>query len=201
MIYFVTEIKWGTDIIKIIKRKTNLVPVGRAFFWKILIGLVKIVTWTWHHSWTVMLYQICLCLMKWVWKCYCPVDGLFDVRKNVSLQTTEFSAHVDKLHGFCCSFLAVSYIIQVFRTDGLWFDIMWLGHIFVSCFWNWGQMLAYFSGIFMLWSTGLAQENFWNLLKMYGLSWPSLTLILRITLNAFLKRNFLNIKSKQLHKH
>lgn len=72
------------------------------------------------------------------------------------------------------------------RTDGLWFDIMWLGHIFASCFWNWGQMLVCFSGIFMLWPTVLALEKFWNLLKICGLSWPSLTPILRIIFHAFL---------------
>lgn len=37
-------------------------------FWKVHLGRVKIVTWTCHHSGTVMLYQICFCLMRWVLK-------------------------------------------------------------------------------------------------------------------------------------
>lgn len=30
MIYFVVEIKWGTDMVRIIKRELNLVPVGKS---------------------------------------------------------------------------------------------------------------------------------------------------------------------------
>lgn len=52
------------------------------------------------------------------------MDGLFGVRENMSLQTTEPPAHVDKPSAFCCCFLVVAYIMQVLRTDGLWFGIM-----------------------------------------------------------------------------
>lgn len=85
------------------------------------------------------------------------------------------------------------------RWTVVWHHV--IGDIFASCFWNWGQMLACFSGIFMLWPTELAQENFWNLLKIYDLSWPSLTPILRIVLSAFLNWIFSISNPSSLPKH
>lgn len=189
-------------MIKVIEREINLFLWGGLLMWRrpLLQGSsrpVETVNLNSDSGSTFVVHQICSFLMPWVlplfygWPFWC---------ENMSFLTTEPSAHVNKLPAFCCSFLVVAYIMQVLWTDGLWFIIMWLGHIFASCFWNWGQMLACFSGIFMLCPIELAWENFRNFLKNYGLFWPSLTPILRI-INAFL--NWISSVSNPsiIHKH
>lgn len=80
----------------------------------------------------------------------------------------------------------------------------------ISCDWvtsllpgsgNWGQILACFLEIFVPCPIKLAQENFWNLLKMYSLSWPSLTTILKVTFNAFLNVIFSVSNPSSLRKY
>lgn len=174
-------------MIKIIKREINLVPVGRAFFWKILLGLAETVIWTLHHSCgAVVLHQICWCPLKWVLKMPLSYGWPFWCERE----------HISSNHRTPGTCWQTECLLLLFLGRGLhnassqnrW-TVVWhhvIGDIFASCFWNWGQMLACFSGIFMLWPTELAQENFWNLLKICGQPWPSLTPILRIVFSAFL---------------
>lgn len=99
--------------------------------------------------------------------------------------SSEPSADVDRPFACYWAFLVMDYIINVLWTDGLWFDNHVIGSIFTSCFWNWGQMLACFSRIYMLCSREVTQENFCNLFRIYGLFWS----MLRAIFNDFSSQN------------
>lgn len=74
---------------------------------------------------TVVLYQICSCLMKWVLKM--PVSyGWPFWYENMSFQTTESPVHVKKPHAFCCSFLVMACIMQLFlnRWTLVWYHVI-----------------------------------------------------------------------------
>lgn len=116
--------------------------------------------------------------------------------ENRSLQSTETPADVDRPSACGWAFLVIDYISSFLQTDGLWFDIMWLGPSSLPASKLRSDVGMFLKGLYvLLHRTGL--RKLCNLLRIYVLFWS----VPRIIFNDFLNRICPILNSCSLHKH